>query len=92
MPIDVLTLSTKGQLVLPSALRKSMSLAFGDKLVAYWSDGAIVLKKLELPSEDDFEKEIDETARFAKEAGIKGQDIADIIKEYRAEKKIKLRT
>ncbi len=56
MPIDVLTLSTKGQLVLPSALRKSMSLASGDKLVAYWSNGAIVLKKLELPIESDFEK------------------------------------
>ncbi len=87
MAIDVLTLSTKGQLVLPNALRKSMSLSSGDKLVAYWSNGAIVLKKLELPSESDFEKEIDETVRFAQEAGIREQDIADTIKEYRAEKK-----
>ncbi len=87
MPVDVLTLSTKGQLVLPNALRKNLSLSSGDKLVAYWANGAIVLKKLELPSEGDFEKEIDETVRFAKEAGIKEQDIADAIKEYRAEKR-----
>ncbi len=87
MAIDILTLSTKGQLVLPNALRKSMSLSSGDKLVAYWSNGAIVLKKLELPSESDFEKEIDETVRFAQEAGIREQDIADTSKEYRAEKK-----
>lgn len=89
MPVDVLTLSTKGQLVLPNALRKNMSLSAGDKLVVYWADGAIVLKKLELPSEGDFEKEIDETVRFAKETGIKEQDIADTIKEYRAGKRTK---
>ena len=89
MPIDVLTLSTKGQLVLPNALRKNMSLSSGDKLVAYWTNGAIVLKKLELPSEDDFEKEIDETVRFAKETGIKEQDIADAIEKCRAEKRTK---
>ena len=87
MPIDVLTLSTKGQLVLPNALRKSLSLSSGDKLVVYWSDGAIVLKKLELPTESDFEKEIDKTVEFAKGAGIEEQDIASAIKEYRAEKR-----
>ena len=89
MPVDVLTLSTKGQLVLPNALRKNMSLSSGDKLVAYWTDGAIVLKKLELPNEGDFEKEIDKTVRFAEETGIKERDIADTIKECRAEKRAK---
>lgn len=89
MPIDVLTLSTKGQLVLPNDLRKSMSLAPGDKLVAYWSNGSIVLKKLELPTENDFEKQIDSTVMLAKQAGITEQDIVDTIKEYRAEKRSK---
>ena len=89
MPVDVLTLSTKGQLVLPNALRKNMSLSSGDKLVAYWTDGAIVLKKLELPNEGDFEKEIDKTVRFAEETGIKERDIVDTIKECRAEKRAK---
>ncbi len=86
MPIDVLTLSTKGQLVLPNDLRKSLSLAPGDKLVVYWSNGSIVLKKLELPTESDFEKEIDKTVLYAKENGIKEEDIANTIKSYRAEK------
>ncbi len=89
MPIDVLTLSTKGQLVLPNDLRKSLSLAPGDKLVVYWSNGSIVLKKLELPTESDFEKEIDKTVLYAKENGIKEEDIANTIKSYRAEKESK---
>ena len=89
MPIDVLTLSTKGQLVLPSDLRKSLSLNPGDKVVAYWSNGSIVLKKLELPNANDFEKVIEKTVSIAKETGMTKQDITDTIKEYRTEKKKK---
>ena len=89
MPINVLTLSTKGQLVLPNDLRKNLSLEPGDKIIAYWSNDSIVLKKLELPSDNDFEKEIDETVKYAKENGIKEQDISNIIKAYRSEKKSK---
>ena len=88
MPIDVLTLSTKGQLVLPNDLRKNLSLEPGDKIVVYWSNDSIVLKKLELPTESDFEKEIDKTVLFAKENGITEQDIANEIKSYRSKKKI----
>ena len=89
MPINVLTLSTKGQLVLPNDLRKNLSLEPGDKIIAYWSNDSIVLKKLELPSNNDFEKEIDETVKYAKENGIKEQDISNIIKAYRSEKSSK---
>lgn len=89
MPINVLTLSTKGQLVLPNDLRKNLSLEPGDKIIAYWSNDSIVLKKLELPSDNDFEKEIDETVKYAKENGIKKQDISNIIKAYRSEKRSK---
>ena len=89
MPINVLTLSTKGQLVLPNDLRKNLSLEPGDKIIAYWSNDSIVLKKLELPSNNDFEKEIDETVKYAKENGIKEQDISNIIKTYRSEKSSK---
>ena len=89
MPINVLTLSTKGQLVLPNDLRKNLSLEPGDKIIAYWSNDSIVLKKLELPSDNDFEKEIDETVKYAKENGIKEQDISNIIKAYHSEKSSK---
>lgn len=89
MPINVLTLSTKGQLVLPNDLRKNLSLEPGDKIIAYWSNDSIVLKKLELPSDNDFEKEIDETVKYAKENGIKEQDISNIIKAYRSGKRSK---
>lgn len=87
MPIDILTLSTKGQIVLPNSLRKSLSLRSGDKLMVYWSSDTIVLKKLMLPNADEFEKAIDETVKLAKEAGMKKEDMNTAIKEYRAKDK-----
>ena len=87
MPLDVLTLSTKGQLVLPSDLRKSLSLNPGDKLVVYWSNGSAVLKKLELPKASDFEKEIDAAVLLEKETGMTKEDITDTIKEFRTGKR-----
>lgn len=87
MPVDILTLSTKGQLVLPNELRKSLSLNSGDKLMVYWSADSIVLKKFEFPDVSDFEKAIDETVMLAKKAGMKKEDINSAIKEYRAEKR-----
>lgn len=89
MPIEVLTLLIKGQVVLPNELRKEFSLALDDKFIAYWSNGSIVLKKLELPEANDFEKEIDETVKFAKETNMTEDDINNVIKEYRLEKKNK---
>lgn len=87
MPIEILTLSTNGELILPKNLRKDMSLLPGNKLIAYWSNGCIDLKKLELPLETSFEEEVDETVAFARETGIKKQDIVDAIKKYRAKEK-----
>ncbi len=55
--------------------------------MAYWSNGSVVLKKLELPPENDFEKEVDKIVLYAKENGIKEKDIGDAIKTYRAEKR-----
>ncbi len=55
--------------------------------MAYWSNGSVVLKKLELLSENDLEKEVDITVLYAKENGIKEKDIGDAIKAYRAEKR-----
>ncbi len=87
MPIDVVTLSTKGQLVLPKDLRESLSLNSGDKLVVYWSKGVAVLKKLKIPEASDFEKEIDATVSLAKETGMVEEDVKKTIKELGTEKK-----
>lgn len=83
MAIEVLTLSSKGQLVLPKEMREALSIGASDKLMAYCADGAIVLKPLRLPKEEAFVKAMDRTMAFAKESGLKEEDVAETIKEAR---------
>lgn len=83
MAIEVLTLSSKGQLVLPKEMREALSVGASDKLMAYCADGAIVLKPLKLPKEEAFVKAMGKTMAFAKESGLKKEDIAKTIKDVR---------
>ena len=53
------------------------------------SGDMIMLKPLDMPSEDDF-KNLDQAATWAQEVGYKESDINDIVKEYRANKKSQL--
>ena len=53
MPVQVITMSTKGQVVLPSEMREALSLDAGSKLAVFCEDGTIMLKPLVVPSADD---------------------------------------
>ena len=58
--MDVLTLSSKGQVVIPASIRKTLSIDVGDKLAAFVSDDVIMLKVLRMPSTDEFKAKLDE--------------------------------
>ena len=44
---DVLTVSSKGQVVLPATLRKKMDITAGTKLASYQVDDMIILRPIE---------------------------------------------
>lgn len=87
MSVDVLTLSSKGQIVLPAAVRKALSLVSGDKLALYSSGDAILLKPLRLPSEAQFEVWMDEAQEWAASVGYSEDDVEDVIKSVRNRKR-----
>lgn len=87
MSVDVLTVSSKGQIVLPAPIRKMLSISSGDKLAAYASNDAVLLKPIKLPSESDFATWLDEAQAWAAEAGFAEEDVNDIIKATRAKKR-----
>lgn len=87
MAVDVLTVSSKGQIVLPAAMRKAMSLMSGDRLIAYSSGDSILLKPLEVPKEDDCKKWLDEARAWAAESGLTEDDVPGIIADVRARKR-----
>ena len=87
MGVEVLTVSSKGQISIPLEIRKKMSIARGDKLAAYASDDVIMLKPIKIPSEDDFEQLLDEAQEWAASVGYQESDVNDIIKSVRRKKR-----
>lgn len=83
MGIDVLTVSSKGQVVLPASMRKSLSIETGSRLAAYASDDFIMLKVLRMPTADDFKAKLDEAQQWAASVGYTEDDVNDIIKSVR---------
>lgn len=88
MSIDVLTVSSKGQVVLPAGMRKALSIGNGDKLAAYSSGKVIILKPIKMPTEGDFIAMLDEAQEWAEEADYKESDVNDIIKASRKRKRL----
>ncbi len=87
MDMQVLTVSSKGQIALPVNLRKMLSIDTGDKLVAYTSGDVIMLKVLKLPTAEEFEASLKEAQSWAASAGYQESDVDDIIKSARKKKR-----
>lgn len=86
MSIDVLTVSSKGQIVLPAEIRKALSINTGDKLAIFASDDVIMLKTVKVPSVEDFKTKLDEAQKWAKQVGYVESDVNEIIKDVRKKK------
>lgn len=70
MSVEVLTVSSKGQIVLPIKMRKAIGISDGDKLAAYTSDdGVIMLKIVKIPTVQDFKTNLQEAENWAKSVG-----------------------
>lgn len=88
MGIEVLTVSSKGQIVLPVKMRRTIGITDGDKLAAFASDdGVIMLKVVKVPTVQDFKVRLDEAKDWAESVGYKEGDISDIIKSVRLAKR-----
>lgn len=88
MNMQILTVSSKGQISLPVSIRKRLSIDTGDKLVAYTSGDVIMLKTLKLPSPEEFETSLDEAQEWAASVGYDESDVDDIVKSARKKKRV----
>jgi len=83
---DVAVVSSKGQVVIPQAIRKMLGIESKTKLLVYGYRDAVIMK-LELPDvakglEDVF-KRVD--AKFAKYGELTNEEIEEIIQDHRRE-------
>ena len=81
--IEVTSVSSRGQVVIPQGLRDRMKIHTGEKFVVIGEDNIIVLKKLEMPTFNGVDKLLKKTRDFAKKKGIKESDVEEAIKQAR---------
>ena len=80
---EMTAISSKGQVVLPKAIRDSLSLTPGAKLMVFSDGENILLKPIRKPDLSEFHALMDGAAQWAKEAGMTEEDIADAVKNVR---------
>ena len=81
--IEITSISSRGQVVIPQGLRNRMRIHTGEKFVVIGENNTILLKKLEMPSFNGINKLLKKTNEFAKKKGLKESDIEEAIKNTR---------
>lgn len=81
--IDITSVSSKGQVVIPRIFRKNLGIETGTQLLVL-SDGVnLLLKPMEEPKLDTFKRLINESRRYARDAGLKRENISQVIRKVR---------
>jgi len=79
-------MSSKGQIVIPEAIRKQLNLKAGAQFVVVGNEDVVILKALETPDLEPFDVLIKEARQQAKRAGLKRADIANAVSKVRGHK------
>lgn len=81
--IEVTSMSSKGQVVIPSDLRTRLGLKEGEKFVVVGEGDTVVLKKISMPSLRDFNVLREKTEEYAAEKKLSSKDLKEAIKRAR---------
>ena len=87
MGVEIVTVSGKGQIVLPMEMRKALSIADGGALAAFATDKVIVLKPIEMPTADEFTEWMEGALSWAKQAGFEEEDVPRAVQSVRKRKR-----
>ncbi|MBU2559782.1 AbrB/MazE/SpoVT family DNA-binding domain-containing protein [archaeon] len=87
MEVEIAKVSSKGQVVIPSNVRKMLGIKTNDRFLVFGKDDTVLLKKIEKTA---LEKTFDEIAgpirREIKKSGLNKKDLDRLIHETRAGK------
>ena len=79
-------MSSKGQIVIPEAIRKQLNLKAGAQFVVVGEGDVVVLKAITTPDMDSFDALIQQARQQAKLTGLKRIDIANAVTKARGRK------
>ena len=75
--------SEDGDVLIPKAIREKLHIAPGTKFVVVVEGDTLILKKIQTPSEKEFERLVDKGTKIAERNKIKEEDIKDIVHKHR---------
>ena len=81
--LTITSVSSKGQIVVPSDIRKEMHLSSGTKLVIMTDGSNLLLKPVQEPKLETFRNLIKASRAYARRVGLKKSDVAKAIKKAR---------
>jgi len=84
--ISTTKMSSKGQVVIPEAIRKKLKLKSGAQFVVMGDKDVVILKSISAPSIDEFDDLIAEARRQARKAGMSRSDIVSAVAKVRGKK------
>lgn len=82
--MHVLKISPKNQIALPVDICKRLSLNAGDSLVLCCSGDVIMLKKLAMPTVEDFMSALTDTQKWAQSEGYTDEDVPGVMRDAEA--------
>ena len=84
---EVTKLSSKGQIVLPQAIREKLHLVAGARFVVLGSQDTVILKKLEEPDREQVRALLKASRAYAKRVGLTPADVKKAIRDVRSKSK-----
>ena len=82
---DVVVVSSKGQVVIPQAIRERLSIGPKTKLLVYGHGDGLIMKKIKVQDSAEELRELYERidARVARYGGLSEKEIDEIIRKHR---------
>ena len=85
MKVELTSVSTKGQVVIPKRIRQELGISESSKLMVMADGENILMKVISPPKLDSFKDLINESRQMARDADMKESDVQDLIDEVRSE-------
>ena len=84
--IEVTSISSRGQVVIPRRIRERLNLQEGEKFAVIGEKDTIIFKKLGVPSFKGFDKLLERTREHARKNNLTEKDMFDAIEKTRKKK------
>ncbi|MEE6210309.1 AbrB/MazE/SpoVT family DNA-binding domain-containing protein [Salarchaeum sp. III] len=81
---EVTTVTSKGQITIPSSLREQFGLEEGTKLMVVPTDYGLVLKKIDLPSVEEFQQRVEQRAQTV---DVSPEEVSQLVHKARSNDK-----